>query len=303
MGRQHHRIETIQGRNYTVIDILSQKNGTRLKVSFEGKFFTLLILPEGPETWQHVLALDRLGEDNRNYPRVIDRERRNGEIRLVTSWIEGYTLRWYLERGRERPQDWPSVSRTVTLIRGLAHALFFVHHRANLVHIDLKPANLVLARTPDRLVMIDFGSALTAEAVTKRVEGDGATLAYAAPEIWTQTPNFQADLFSVSVIAFEMLTGRLPFDGLGGKIGHPDFVPETMPTPERPSSIFQHAGRYPKSFRRSVDNAIMTGLMVSREKRFPAPEDFRNAWNQVSYDLDNRWTLSFINDLFRRFRK
>ena len=151
--------------------------------------------------------------------------------------------------------------------------------------------------------MIDFGSALTAEAATKRVEGDGATFAYAAPEIWTQTPNFQADLFSVSVIAFEMLTGRLPFDGLGGKIGHPDFMPETVPTPERPSTIFKHPGNYPKSFRRSVDSAIMTGLMVNREKRFPAPEEFRNAWNRVSNDLNNPWTLRFTNELSRWFRK
>ena len=280
MAQRQHGTERLNGRNYEVWDVLSRKNGLRLRVGYRGTPHALLILPDGPSTWQHVKAFKRLTEDNRNYPRVLDIERRGDEIRILTTWIEGRSLQWYLDRGRADKREWPSLSRTVTLLKGLAHALFFFH-RANLVHIDLKPDNLILARQPDRLVMIDFGSAILAERATRSVEGDGVTPAYVAPEVWSETPDFRADLFSHSVIAFEMLTGRLPYEGLGGKIGHPQFRTDG-PTPcERPSEFLFHSAAYPRRVLSLLDTVVMGGLALDREKRHSSSTEFRNAWNEL----------------------
>jgi len=288
MGSQRRRIERVSGRDYTVLDTLSLKNGNRLKVGSRDHVFTLLILPDSPATRDHVSALERLGSDNRNYPRVLDKEHRGGQIRVLTSWIDGHTLHWYLDRGRERPQEWPSLDRTTALIKGLSHALFFAHG-ANLVHTDLKPANLVLARKPDRLVLIDFGSALTAERATRRSDGDGATAEYAAPEVWATepniTPDFRADIFSVSVIAFEMLTGKLPFEGLGGKIARPEFAEGEKPRPEPPSRFLKHPTRLPRAALRVLDETLARGLALNREERFASSGEFRTAWSRVSDGL------------------
>ena len=306
MGGQRRRIERVSGRDYTVLDTLSGKNGTRLKVGSRGQLFTLLILPDSPATRDHIRALERLGSDNRDYPRILDKDQRGGQIRLLMTWIDGHTLHWYLDRGRERPREWPSLDRTVTLIKGLAHAL--VHaHGVNLIHTDLKPANLVLARHKDRLVMIDFGSALTAERATLKSDGDGATPEYAAPEVWATDPNiapdFRADIFSVSVIAFEMLTGKLPFEGLGGKIAVPEFADGEQPRPELPSRFLKHPTRLPRAALRVLDETVTRGLALNREERFASSGEFRTAWSRVSdalRDAERPGWFSRLIGLFRR---
>ncbi len=303
MGGPHRKMEWVNGRAYAVLDTLSRKNGTRLKVGHRGRAYALLILPAGPATRDHVRAFERLVEGNGNYPRVLDREDRGGEVRLLTSWVEGHTLHWYLARGRDRPREWPGLGRTVTLVRGLAHALFLTHHRASLVHTDIKPANLVLARGPDRLVLIDFGSALTAERATRRAHTSGATAEYAAPEVWAATPDFRADIFSASVIAYEMLTGKLPFEGLGGKIAHPDYAAADPPRPEPPSRSLKHPSPLPKSALRVLDAAVTGGLALDRDRRFPAPGDFREAWSKVADALRDAERPGWLHRLVGRFRR
>lgn len=300
MAQRPQGTERVNGRNYEVWEVLSRKNGLRLRVSYRGKRFALLILPAGSRACQHVQALSRLSEDNRNYPRVLEVEHRGEEIRILTSWIEGRSLQWYLDRGRAEKPQWPSLSQTVKLVRGLAHALYCVH-RANLFHTDLKPANLILARQPDRLVVIDFGSAILAERATRWVEGDGVTPAYAAPEVWTETPDFRADLFSLSVIAFEMLTGKLPYEDIGGKIGHPQFRTDETPPCEKPSASLFHSVRYPRRVLKLLDAVVTGGLSLDRAKRYPSSAEFREAWSQVFKAVEQSETPTVLDRILKWF--
>ena len=106
------------------------------------------------------------------------------------------------------------------LLKGVAHALRHLHHRKNIIHGDVKPANLILTKRTS-LVLIDYGSAWPGERTTQRGGGDGFSPAYAAPELvrGNAAVDWRADQFSVGVILYELLTGKLPFGGLGGSVG------------------------------------------------------------------------------------
>src|SRR5207247_711917 len=103
-------------------------------------------------------------------------------------------------QGRLHPRTWPSAHEGFRILRGLAHCVSQLHNHTNCVHGDVKPENIILARHPERAVLIDFGSAWTAERTARRVAGDGHTEPYAAPEQHRGdvAVDFRADQFAVS---------------------------------------------------------------------------------------------------------
>lgn len=103
-----------------------------------------------------------------------------------------------------------SLETKVDLLVQLLHALAYLHRRG-LVHHDLKPENALCARGV--LKLIDLGlSTPIGRAHTNEI--GGGTLAYAAPELVRGSPpNEQSDLYAVGVMAYELLTGKVPFDG------------------------------------------------------------------------------------------
>jgi predicted Ser/Thr protein kinase len=148
---------------------------------------------------------------------------------LVMEYVPGPTLRELLNRKGPLP-----AREVVRLLAGPAQALDAAH-AAGLVHRDLKPENLIVG--PDRRVKIaDFGlaRAIEAEAETggprlTREGGVPGTPEYMAPEQIRQEPPSPAwDRWALGVVAYELLTGRLPFSAeVGdGRAGLPAFEQE-----------------------------------------------------------------------------
>jgi serine/threonine-protein kinase len=125
-------------------------------------------------------------------------------MRLIT----GGTLASLLRERR------PSIEETVRLIGDIAQALDYAHGKG-IIHRDVKPQNMLLDDT-GRIYLSDFGIARMLEAPTQltatgTIQG---TPAYMAPEQATgQSLDPRCDIYALGVVAYEALTGRVPFTG------------------------------------------------------------------------------------------
>ncbi len=202
-----------------------------------GDFFLVQSLPVGKATEQLLRVLSRLKSDA--FPRVVEWQRKCDQIDVALTWIEGISLADYLQNIREGCRPPVEPAQAVRLINGLAHVVCHLQRRLQVAHGDIQPANLIVTSHPSRLQLIDFGSAWTAHWTTRRTEGDGHHRCYAAPELQAGSipVTLASDQFSVSVLLFELLTQQLPFGGLGGKSGRPEFIARAADTLVPPSQI------------------------------------------------------------------
>ena len=122
-----------------------------------------------------------------------------GDAFLIEELIEGPTLRAVLGQPLQR-------AHALDLLARIAMALAAVH-AANVIHRDLKPDNIIL-RSGTSPVIVDFGIALIGGGPAP---GKGGTRSYMAPEqARGDAVDARADLFSLGVIAHQLLTGHLP---------------------------------------------------------------------------------------------
>ena len=131
-----------------------------------------------------------------------------GEVAyLVMEYVPSITLRDYLlKHGSLTPDQAMQVTEAV--LAGLAAA-----HRADLVHRDVKPENILLAND-GRIKVGDFGLARASSANTATGKALLGTIAYLSPELVTRgQADKRSDIYAVGIMLFEMLTGKQPFTG------------------------------------------------------------------------------------------
>lgn len=126
---------------------------------------------------------------------------------VVSPRLEGVTLAAALAAGQR-----PSLPHALWIVRQTAEALGALHSEGWL-HGDVKPGNIIISAR-GHATLIDLGFARRLDERTGRADHALlATLAYAAPEVFTNTvaPSAFSDVYSLGVVLFEMLTGQLPF--------------------------------------------------------------------------------------------
>jgi serine/threonine-protein kinase len=154
-----------------------------------------------------------------NVVAVYDQGSQHGLPYLVMEYVRGRTLRDTLaERRRLGPGE--ALAIMEQMLAAIAAA-----HRAGLVHRDVKPENVLIAEAPsgglgnlvDAVVKVaDFGLAQAVEASADDAAGGQlmATVAYVAPELVTDGhADPRTDVYSAGIVLFEMLTGRVPYEG------------------------------------------------------------------------------------------
>ncbi len=130
----------------------------------------------------------------------------DGRLFIVMAHYDGQTLKQKLEAG---PLDIETaIEIAAQVAEGLAKA-----HAQGVVHRDIKPGNLIV--TDEAVKILDFGLAKFATALQLTIEGSTlGTAAYMSPEqVRGEEADARSDLWSVGVVLYEMLAGRVPFHG------------------------------------------------------------------------------------------
>ena len=126
---------------------------------------------------------------------------------IVMELIDGITLKQYMERrGR---MDWRESLHFITqIMRGLSHA-----HSRGIIHRDIKPQNIMVLRDGS-VKVADFGIACLANQGQTLTQEALGSVHYISPEqARGDRTDARSDIYSAGVVLYEMLTGRLPFEG------------------------------------------------------------------------------------------
>jgi len=290
-GRTYRVIDElrVRGRRYWVLDRLGNRHRPRLLLDDPAtqQLRVALILPNESSTIQHLHVLRRL-PPMAELPQILDYQRRGDETIILLQWLQGIDLGQYLQRIQQQKVAAPMPCQVVRLVRGLGHGLRQLHLHAQVVHGDLKPQNLLITRKPSRLGMIDFGSAWTTEQARYRLEGDGLSPIYAAPEMLSDSPriNTQADQFSATLILYQLLTGTIPFSSLGGQAGRPGYREEFDGTLVPPSTLAASEHRLPLAIWKKLDALVLRGLQFDPDERFPHTSAWLDALDDIFFQME-----------------
>ena len=127
---------------------------------------------------------------------------------IVMEYIDGITLKEYIDR--QGIIEWKDVIHLTTqVLKALQHA-----HECGIVHRDVKPQNIILLQD-GTIKMTDFGIARFSDKATRTMTDQAiGSVHYIAPEqARGDVTDGKTDIYSVGVMLYEMLTGKLPFDG------------------------------------------------------------------------------------------
>jgi serine/threonine-protein kinase len=203
-----------------------------------------------------------------NIVSVYDSDRHGDMAYLVMEFIQGEDLKQHLDGGKRY-----ALSQSLGMVADLLAALDYAH-RQNIVHRDVKPANLLI-ESNGRVKLTDFGVARIQDSgeATRTQGAMVGTLKYMSPEQVQGVPiDTRADLFAVGVVLYQLLTGKRPFDGdtdfaiIQQIVGH---------TPAAPSS-------FSSSLPAALDAVVARALAKKREQRFATAQDFAVALQQAS---------------------
>ena len=133
---------------------------------------------------------------------------RGGDMEyIVMELIDGITLKQYMEKRGQL--NWRESLHFITqIMRGLSHA-----HSRGIIHRDIKPQNIMVLRDGS-VKVADFGIACLADSAQTLTQEALGSVHYISPEqARGDRPDARSDIYSSGVVLFEMLTGRLPFEG------------------------------------------------------------------------------------------
>jgi len=191
-----------------------------------GRLYTKLFITEaslaGKLQHPHICQIyDAVADDTQHY--------------IVMEYVDGGTLEKFCD-----PQNILPLDRIIEMAFKCSRALDFAH-KMGITHRDIKPANILHTGETD-VKISDFGAALIASGETTQVSAVGSP-AYMSPQQVKEHPlNHQTDIYSLGVVMYHLLTGRLPFHATNNfsliyQITNVEAAPPSSYRPEIPASL------------------------------------------------------------------
>jgi eukaryotic-like serine/threonine-protein kinase len=203
------------------------------------------------------------GLQHPNIVSVYDRGEIDGTYYIAMQYVEGPTLKELIESGLTPEQ-------AVALIRQVLEAARFAH-RHGIVHRDLKPQN-VIVDDEGKAHVTDFGIARAGVSEITQTGSVMGTPHYLSPE---QAQGYEvssvSDLYSIGVLLYEALTGRVPFEGESAVAVA---MKQVSQTPQRPSSLNPRVSP-------ALDAVVMRALEKDPGQRFQSADAFIAALDQA----------------------
>jgi serine/threonine-protein kinase len=202
--------------------------------------------------------------------RMYDLGREADNYFITMEYVSGEDLRGLIRRTK-RLDISTAISIAKQVCEGLAEA-----HRVGVVHRDLKPSNIMIDREGDAKIM-DFGIARSLRA--KGMTGPGVAIGtpeYMSPEqVDGKEADQRADLYSLSIILYEMVTGKVPFEGeTAFAIG----LKHKSEPPENPKKLNPQIPD-------DLSLLILKGLEKEREKRYQSAAEFLSELTRIEQGL------------------
>jgi serine/threonine-protein kinase len=213
--------------------------------------------------------------DHPNIVPIYSVDERGGLVYFVMALVDGENLSVRLARGRL------PIEETRGILSDVAEALAYAHSRG-VIHRDIKPDNIIIRREDGRALVTDFGIARAAEADSHLTATGVAvgTPAYMSPEqaLGEREVDGRSDIYSLGIVAYQLLTGALPFTAANTPAMMMKHVSE-MPPP-----LLQVRPDLPPGLAAAVERAIAK----RPEDRWQDAAAFRDA---LSSDAAGPWLL------------
>ncbi|WP_164010283.1 serine/threonine-protein kinase [Pyxidicoccus trucidator] len=240
------------------------------------------------------------GLSHGNIAQVFDFGEVDGQYFIAMEFVDGHPLSRVLRRAREKglytlPQPL-ALLIAVEVLEGLAYAHTRLDDRGrplHIVHRDVSPQNVLLGYE-GQVKLVDFGIAkarLAGRAEAEEGEVMGKYAYFAPEQARGRELDARTDVFAAGVILYEMLCGRLPFEGkladVLRKVALGDFPRPRDLNPDLPPAL---------------ERILLTALAVEREQRYPTAEAFAEALNRhlrtAAPDVSPRARAHFMGYLF-----
>ena len=224
--------------------------------------------------------------EHSNIVTIYDVGREEDLTYIVMQYVDGYSLQKVNESGKR-----PALPEIVRLMSSVGNALDFAH-KEGVVHRDMKPGNILIDKNGNPFI-VDFGVARVGMSTMTSTGTIIGTPSYMAPEqVMGQQVDNRADIFSLGVILYELITGRRPFEGehittVAYKIIH-----------EEPPHLQEIKQDIPEDFEMIVHKA----LAKNPDERYQTCREFCRDLQSVMHKFDRTIPFTPGEEVFVGFR-
>ncbi len=230
-----------------------------------------------------------------NIVKVFDASTEADMSYLVMEYVPAGNLKQYCTEDNLLP-----IRKVAMLVFKCCRALDYAYQNG-VIHRDIKPANILLSDQED-IKISDFGTAHISTTQTTQVQGFLGSPAYMSPEqINEENPSVQSDIYSMGIVLYELLAGRLPFTAQS----FPSMLNKILNEPATP--ITDYRPELPDRLVSIVQKAMNKDLSVRYPNWYEFSRDLADSlkeWEQIVNELSHAEKVNLLRDInFFKFFK